>query len=213
IYSLLPSDNVTINQTGTKATITLPDKQTYTITLKDPTKLPTQKKVYFSDYNYTIYIPNDTKGINGTGNTKDGFKVIPLSDITLTNEVSSTIFADINGDSNNSAVARLSDNNLIFDNFTYKQWSDLTTSHIRDNHGNLIYNLQDYVNQLKPKFTGTITSKIKGVTATINNMNGIITVTVPDNSTRSEEHTSELQSRFDLVCRLLLEKKNKYHYY
>src|SRR5699024_12796733 len=28
-------------------------------------------------------------------------------------------------------------------------------------------------------------------------------------STRSEEHTSELQSRFDLVCRLLLEKKKK----
>src|SRR5437868_13660117 len=26
-------------------------------------------------------------------------------------------------------------------------------------------------------------------------------------SKRSEEHTSELQSRFDLVCRLLLEKK------
>src|SRR5699024_11565956 len=25
---------------------------------------------------------------------------------------------------------------------------------------------------------------------------------------RSEEHTSELQSRFDLVCRLLLEKQN-----
>src|SRR5204862_7732833 len=27
---------------------------------------------------------------------------------------------------------------------------------------------------------------------------------------RSEEHTSELQSRRDLVCRLLLEKKNKH---
>src|SRR5438067_6141132 len=27
---------------------------------------------------------------------------------------------------------------------------------------------------------------------------------------RSEEHTSELQSRFDLVCRLLLEKKKKF---
>src|SRR2546421_8504086 len=27
--------------------------------------------------------------------------------------------------------------------------------------------------------------------------------------TRSEEHTSELQSRSDLVCRLLLEKKKK----
>src|SRR5699024_11367652 len=28
-------------------------------------------------------------------------------------------------------------------------------------------------------------------------------------SLRSEEHTSELQSRFDLVCRLLLEKKQQ----
>src|SRR5437868_10311556 len=30
---------------------------------------------------------------------------------------------------------------------------------------------------------------------------------------RSEEHTSELQSRFDLVCRLLLEKKKKKKYH
>src|SRR5207237_8376365 len=29
---------------------------------------------------------------------------------------------------------------------------------------------------------------------------------------RSEEHTSELQSHLNLVCRLLLEKKNKYQY-
>src|SRR2546422_1185334 len=29
---------------------------------------------------------------------------------------------------------------------------------------------------------------------------------------RSEEHTSELQSRLHLVCRLLLEKKNKQRY-
>src|SRR2546422_7064081 len=29
--------------------------------------------------------------------------------------------------------------------------------------------------------------------------------------TRSEEHTSELQSRLHLVCRLLLEKKKNYH--
>src|SRR3712207_8296002 len=39
---------------------------------------------------------------------------------------------------------------------------------------------------------------------------------LPDNSvlashTRSEEHTSELQSRQYLVCRLLLEKKKKKH--
>src|SRR5437868_13057760 len=32
----------------------------------------------------------------------------------------------------------------------------------------------------------------------------------PFPSSRSEEHTSELQSRFDLVCRLLLEKKKKH---
>src|SRR5688572_32566008 len=30
-------------------------------------------------------------------------------------------------------------------------------------------------------------------------------------STRSEEHTSELQSQSNLVCRLLLEKKNHRH--
>src|SRR5690349_23988087 len=33
----------------------------------------------------------------------------------------------------------------------------------------------------------------------------------PIYATRSEEHTSELQSRRDLVCRLLLEKKKKKH--
>src|SRR3712207_8453599 len=34
----------------------------------------------------------------------------------------------------------------------------------------------------------------------------------PRRKLRSEEHTSELQSRQYLVCRLLLEKKKKYHY-
>src|SRR5690625_6997629 len=33
---------------------------------------------------------------------------------------------------------------------------------------------------------------------------------LPDPEDRSEEHTSELQSRGHLVCRLLLEKKKKY---
>src|SRR5260221_1006962 len=32
--------------------------------------------------------------------------------------------------------------------------------------------------------------------------------TLPGRQARSEEHTSELQSHSDLVCRLLLEKKN-----
>src|SRR5438105_7500141 len=34
-------------------------------------------------------------------------------------------------------------------------------------------------------------------------------ITYYGNQKRSEEHTSELQSRVDLVCRLLLEKKKK----
>src|SRR5699024_850655 len=37
-------------------------------------------------------------------------------------------------------------------------------------------------------------------------MGGLFSIST---QSRSEEHTSELQSRFDLVCRLLLEKKKK----
>src|SRR5699024_12719486 len=47
------------------------------------------------------------------------------------------------------------------------------------------------------------TSVITGMIAFLRAWTQIITI-----SFRSEEHTSELQSRFDLVCRLLLEKKN-----
>src|SRR5690606_41900917 len=38
------------------------------------------------------------------------------------------------------------------------------------------------------------------------------TTGVPSSALRSEEHTSELQSRENLVCRLLLEKKNDWSY-
>lgn len=183
IYSVSPSDNVVINQTDTKATITLPDKQTYTITLKDPTKLPTQKEVKYQQTGYTIYIPTDCSSIDGTGSyNSDGYQVIPPTNLTLDNNIVSSIYADVNSDNSNRVQGTLKDNKIVF-TFNGSQWSSLTTSHIRDADGNLIYNLQDYVKQLKPKFTGTITSKIKGVTATINNMTGVITVTVPDNST------------------------------
>src|SRR5260221_5281255 len=37
---------------------------------------------------------------------------------------------------------------------------------------------------------------------------GIVTYSAAVPKARSEEHTSELQSHSDLVCRLLLEKKN-----
>src|SRR5438105_12162668 len=42
------------------------------------------------------------------------------------------------------------------------------------------------------------------------NERGEILNELRDAVTRSEEHTSELQSRVDLVCRLLLEKKKNY---
>src|SRR6266496_4910931 len=56
--------------------------------------------------------------------------------------------------------------------------------------------------------TGTTNSDIAfwGHTAYQGNYNGFRVI---DISERSEEHTSELQSRRDLVCRLLLEKKKK----
>src|SRR5690554_7200300 len=40
----------------------------------------------------------------------------------------------------------------------------------------------------------------------------ILGILIIGSRTRSEEHTSELQSRPHLVCRLLLEKKNIYIY-
>src|SRR5256885_12268639 len=38
---------------------------------------------------------------------------------------------------------------------------------------------------------------------------GLTSASIPATSLRSEEHTSELQSPCNLVCRLLLEKKKK----
>src|SRR2546429_3361376 len=43
----------------------------------------------------------------------------------------------------------------------------------------------------------------------INSMIGRVEIKQAGNKPRSEEHTSELQSRLHLVCRLLLEKKKK----
>src|SRR5437868_12860556 len=55
---------------------------------------------------------------------------------------------------------------------------------------------------------GAAANRIPGRTAPAGGVQGL-----PDGDhkprRRSEEHTSELQSRFDLVCRLLLEKKNR----
>src|SRR5699024_11629978 len=48
----------------------------------------------------------------------------------------------------------------------------------------------------------------KGTSDQVKSLDGTQGMVKPSTPTpRSEEHTSELQSRFDLVCRLLLEKK------
>src|SRR5699024_12486035 len=57
--------------------------------------------------------------------------------------------------------------------------------------------LQEYSKQFHVLFLKSILQTGHGIASSI-----------PE---RSEEHTSELQSRFDLVCRLLLEKKKKYY--
>src|SRR2546430_13122874 len=41
---------------------------------------------------------------------------------------------------------------------------------------------------------------------------GVVELREPLSNTRSEEHTSELQSQSNLVCRLLLEKKNQHYF-
>src|SRR2546421_3232532 len=48
-----------------------------------------------------------------------------------------------------------------------------------------------------------------GIITGIGRIEGRECVVVCNDATRSEEHTSELQSRSDLVCRLLLEKKKR----
>src|SRR5690606_41261533 len=65
--------------------------------------------------------------------------------------------------------------------------------------------LESALERMRRALTGTTISR-DYLDAVLNSMNDAVLVTAPD---RSEEHTSELQSRENLVCRLLLEKKNK----
>src|SRR5690606_40504506 len=65
-------------------------------------------------------------------------------------------------------------------------------------------------------YTSGSTGKPKGVEVTHGGVRNFLLSMqerpgiTPDDVIRSEEHTSELQSRENLVCRLLLEKKNKH---
>src|SRR5437773_8740856 len=53
------------------------------------------------------------------------------------------------------------------------------------------------------------TSKVSAFTARSTPANRRVRSAASGTASRSEEHTSELQSHHDLVCRLLLEKKKK----
>src|SRR5438105_5937499 len=50
-------------------------------------------------------------------------------------------------------------------------------------------------------------SDLKALVELVGGLPVLIKLLTPSERPRSEEHTSELQSRVDLVCRLLLEKK------
>src|SRR3712207_8212142 len=65
----------------------------------------------------------------------------------------------------------------------------------------------DERNIYKEKITGTKKDRPQLIKM-INELKENDTVVVVDLTRRSEEHTSELQSRQYLVCRLLLEQKN-----
>lgn len=185
------SDGLTASVTVTDESLISADQE-YNLSVKTeqtstptvpPTETPQQKVVNYSTTGYSIHIPNDCSSNDGTGeNNSDGFRVIPPSGLTLTTDTANTIRADVNGDKTNTSAPTLKDNVLVFSNFTNNQWYALTTSFIRDNNGNLIYNLQDYVNKLKPKFTGTVTSKVANVTAALNSLTGEIKITIPNYS-------------------------------
>src|SRR5574343_1448363 len=53
------------------------------------------------------------------------------------------------------------------------------------------------------------TTLFRSFTPFLLNSIGILNLTILHQLERSEEHTSELQSHHDIVCRLLLEKKKK----
>src|SRR5438270_6001067 len=63
----------------------------------------------------------------------------------------------------------------------------------------------------KSKFAGSAMTRMLGIssTARVKPDFSVRRPTVGSFKTRSEEHTSELQSQSNLVCRLLLEKKKK----
>lgn len=121
----------------------------------------TQKMESHYENGYRVYIPNDCTSINGirTKHLYLGYAVVPPLGVNLNSDIVKTIYADVNGNNNNRVQGTLDGTNIKF-TFSNGQWSPLNFSRVRDINGNLIYNLQDYIKQLTPKFTGTIINNI-----------------------------------------------------
>src|SRR2546428_10271594 len=70
-----------------------------------------------------------------------------------------------------------------------------------------------YTTLFRSSGSGTVTSTPAGIacgpSCAGSYASGTVVTLTAARDSRSEEHTSELQSRSDLVCRLLLEKKKK----
>src|SRR5437773_6580220 len=59
---------------------------------------------------------------------------------------------------------------------------------------------------------GELEAEIQHIDRRVDEVEGVPPERLEEPDQRSEEHTSELQSHHDLVCRLLLEKKKKKTY-
>src|SRR5699024_7124066 len=74
------------------------------------------------------------------------------------------------------------------------------------NYANLIHNSRYFNNDYTVPVSRLVHCKTDDFISSFTRMVENNIINIQEEITRSEEHTSELQSRFDLVCRLLLEK-------
>src|SRR2546426_7406127 len=81
------------------------------------------------------------------------------------------------------------------------------TTLFRSLHGLLVRHLRFHVVAVPKRILGVRQDGLQGFGGPGRRGGG----SGPPNPCRSEEHTSELQSPCNLVCRLLLEKKKKYN--
>src|SRR5438874_10517085 len=84
---------------------------------------------------------------------------------------------------------------------------------VRNAYGWYLRELKSGVNPLEQKRAELKEFVTDNFLASLDNMRSELEASPLMDAQRSEEHTSELQSRRELVCRLLLEKKNKNNKY